>query len=397
MNPRKTKIQTNFEIETKFEKFEHENQASNRSYYRCLAHDLDVNEQAYQFTQSSLTELANTYDDLAVLLGHNTQDIGFGKTEAGIISENGMEMKFFILRDVTFGGTNSSDIITALDEGTINRVSIGFSIKEVTCSICGEDMWDWDKCQHVRGRTYQISQGDSFTKKTCIGMIQDSEGRELSLVYLGADRDAKVIAKLEALFEDGVVDETVLTNYKQSTQIEEDLPVSTNTEMQHENELLKAKNETLQAQLTNTERRIEDLESQAKALREDSAKTQTYKDEAELARQRAVDEFGVQYTAHKDGVTEEKCEEMKEAVKPLPLPDIYEQTDSWRKIADERFKAGRSSLPGTETDKTKAIQKRMTIKRLKLKIYCAVRFLSVYLNNHNNELGGIYHGDGTVW
>ena len=342
--------ETNFQTTTKVKKFEHENGASNREYYKCLAHDLEANDQAYQFTRASLTQLGNTYNDLSVLLGHNRQDIGFGKTETGVVDDNGMEVKFFILRDVTFGGTNSSDIITALDEGTINRVSIGLDIKEVTCSICNNNMWDWDKCQHTRGQTYRIPEGSSFVEKTCIGMIQDSEATELSLVYLGADRDARVIAKLEALHEDGIVDKQTLINYKKANKPQEAAPMETTEITQHENQLLKAKNETLQAQLTNTERRIEDLELQAKQLREDSAKTQIYKEEAEFARKRGLEDYAIEYVAHKDGITDEKRDEMVTFVSKLPLAELYEQVDTYRKLAKERFEAGRTSLEGTEID-----------------------------------------------
>ena len=55
-------------------------------------------------------------------------------------------------------------------------ISPNFRASRVTCSVCGEDVWDALACWHIPGVTYD--------GEVCTGLIQDARLMEVSLVRI---------------------------------------------------------------------------------------------------------------------------------------------------------------------------------------------------------------------
>ena len=89
--------------------------------------------------------------------------------------------------------------------------------------------------------------------------------------------------------------------------------------------------------------KITTLETENAELKAENAKVKWYKADAEFAREIALKEFRNQFVAHKDGVTDEDADKMRDAVGVLPLTEIYDKTETYRVLADARFEAQRQS------------------------------------------------------
>lgn len=83
----------------------------------------------------------------------------------------------------------NESLINSIEGGIVKEVSVGFGIKKLTCSICGEQLkrswWEPTKCKndHIKGKAYEGS--------TCIGLMEDpTDAYEFSFVAVPAQRGA---------------------------------------------------------------------------------------------------------------------------------------------------------------------------------------------------------------
>ena len=84
----------------------------------------------------------------------------------------------------------NKSLITDIEGGIVKEVSVGFSIRKLTCSICGEQLgyrnwYEPRKCKndHSKGLTYE--------GKTCIGLMEDpADAYEFSFVAVPSQRGA---------------------------------------------------------------------------------------------------------------------------------------------------------------------------------------------------------------
>ena len=88
-------------------------------------------------------------------------------------------------------------LIESVEGGITKEVSVGFSAKKLTCSICGEQLkrswWSPTKCKndHVKGETYD--------GKVCIGLMEEpTDAYEFSFVAVPAQRGAGASKGFEA-------------------------------------------------------------------------------------------------------------------------------------------------------------------------------------------------------
>lgn len=88
-------------------------------------------------------------------------------------------------------------LIESIEGGITKEVSVGFSIKKLTCSICGEQLkrswWEPTKCKndHVKGNSYD--------GKMCVGLMEDpTDAYEFSFVAVPAQRSAGTTKGFEA-------------------------------------------------------------------------------------------------------------------------------------------------------------------------------------------------------
>ena len=60
----------------------------------------------------------------------------------------------YIVRGKEKDGISTDSIIADIEDGTLFDVSIGFGFETGICSICGNNYYNYDECQHFRGREY---------------------------------------------------------------------------------------------------------------------------------------------------------------------------------------------------------------------------------------------------
>lgn len=78
----------------------------------------------------------------------------------------------------------NKDMIEQIEGGIKKEVSVGCSMKSLTCSVCGKDM-KTHACKHIKGKTYG--------KKLCHGILNDAaDAYEWSFVAVPAQKNAGV-------------------------------------------------------------------------------------------------------------------------------------------------------------------------------------------------------------
>jgi len=154
------------------------------------------------------TFMQNSCKGVGLLLSHNSGSLPVGRTfNAELIQEYDMETNnlctslygevYIALDRNTESGMSTTDIAKGIETGTIFDVSVGFSAKEQTCSICGGDIRSYSECPHNPGKDYSIDNedGTSCVKKCQVIVGEDGKGEllELSLVYAGACDRATIV------------------------------------------------------------------------------------------------------------------------------------------------------------------------------------------------------------
>lgn len=91
----------------------------------------------------------------------------------------------------------NESLITAIEGGIVKEVSVGFSIRKLTCSICREALkqswWNPTKCKndHIKGQTYDGT--------LCIGLMEDPlDAYEFSFVAVPSQRGAGATKAFES-------------------------------------------------------------------------------------------------------------------------------------------------------------------------------------------------------
>ena len=138
-----------------------------------------VNSQNGRFRTTDLPAMLQMMNGVALLVGHDTDKLPAGRFFGGVVtSENGVNYikpYFYLLKEIS----ETDDLVAGIKGGIYREGSIGFRFTQATCSICGNDMWDMRKCEHIPGAKYD--------GVLCFywydGVKYISEG---SIVYMGA-------------------------------------------------------------------------------------------------------------------------------------------------------------------------------------------------------------------
>lgn len=337
-------------------------QQDNRVGFRVLAHDYEVNSQFYQFLESGMIEMVNGFaEGKTVALNHNYDIMGWAKTIGGEALEDGGYVPFYVLRGRTFpsGYFGSSDeVIDALNDGVLEKVSVKIKILESECSICssGFDAYGFFRiCKgeggHVPGDSYVIGEGENKSVATCVQLIKSCEAMELSLVYDGANKNARVVNKMNALHESGMIGEAAYAQFQKSpifTQFQQggnpEPPQPTGeppmSAVQAELDLYKEKlsHKDTEVRALTAELALE--QDKVATLTKDNQRVDRYKQDAEFARGLILADLREQFTAHKEGVTDAEADDRVAKAKNAPLEDVFEDAQYFRCRADERFGVG---------------------------------------------------------
>ena len=134
---------------------------------------------------------------LPLLLAHNSRDLPSGQWYEARIESNGSDEELISKFYIPNGIKEYEDVRTRIDTGILDSVSIGFSAKTRECSICHNDIHDYENCPHIPGQKYEVKDpvsGASLGETTCYVLLDDVSASEGSLVYSGAVPAAKVIS-----------------------------------------------------------------------------------------------------------------------------------------------------------------------------------------------------------
>ena len=158
---------------------------------------IDTKPTAYntRFRTGALQQVADKInnDGLPLLLVHDSSKLPVGAWyEAKVNEKPAVLTKFYIPKEIR----EYEDIKTRVETEILDSVSIGFRANKHDCSICGNDIQDYENCPHIPGREYEIKDkesGASLGMETCYVMLDDIQASEASLVYSGAVPDAKIV------------------------------------------------------------------------------------------------------------------------------------------------------------------------------------------------------------
>lgn len=120
---------------------------------------------------------------VSLMLNHNwsqlgVQSIPIGKVFDGRIASSSQDGEStalyttqYILRDDSkVDGYSKNDIIKLIETGTLADTSVGWGTtrESYTCSICGNCIYDWRKCEHIPGRKYIVNEETNEVKECII-------------------------------------------------------------------------------------------------------------------------------------------------------------------------------------------------------------------------------------
>jgi len=155
------------------------------------------------YTHMTLGTLGNFQADakagVAFLPGHRHSDLPFGRSldaqlETALNPDRTrLTVDFYTMPGLTLNAVKTDDLIDGIRSGILKDVSIGFTSTEMTCDICGRDMWDWD-CPHVPGMKYEVKGSDNVMRIVqATFAVNDAHLSEVSSVYDGATPRAEIL------------------------------------------------------------------------------------------------------------------------------------------------------------------------------------------------------------
>ncbi len=136
-----------------------------------------------RFKAGALVDVASKIntDGLALLANHDSSRFPIGMWyKAKVSTDEQVVAEFYIPKEIS----EFADVSARIESGILDSVSIGFSAGVHDCSICGNDIQDYENCPHIPGRTY-----DNEIAYVELDGVKASEG---SLVYSGAVPNAKI-------------------------------------------------------------------------------------------------------------------------------------------------------------------------------------------------------------
>jgi hypothetical protein len=157
---------------------------------------IDTKPTAYntRFRPNALQQVSDKInsDGLPLLLVHDSSKLPVGAWYEAKVEDEAVFTKFYVPKEIK----EYEDITTRIDTNILDSVSIGFNAGKHDCSICGNDIQDYEACPHIPGKTYEVKDpvsGSSLGEETCFVMLDDINASEASLVYSGAVPAAKIV------------------------------------------------------------------------------------------------------------------------------------------------------------------------------------------------------------
>lgn len=139
-----------------------------------------------------------------------------GRSVSGRISKNGnmsdLQVKMYCVTTRPDGTPleDGKDLADRYNTGAAYAVSAGVTVGFYQCSICGNDIRDWQNCDHFPGETYQVNEKPKLCTALMTGHdIQDGAAMdcgcyEASAVTAGGVRRASVLSETFGKYDKGV-------------------------------------------------------------------------------------------------------------------------------------------------------------------------------------------------
>lgn len=159
--------------------------------------DNDVDRDYERFTLSSLKELEKLFVGKTGIIDHNPTAknqkarVISCRVEAvpGKKTAVGDDLYRLVARAYIRRTEGNAELIEAIEAGIVKEVSVGCSIGQTICSVCGRELRS-PSCEHVKGRTYNGN--------LCFGELCDPrDAYEFSFVAVPAQRSAGVIKSVK--------------------------------------------------------------------------------------------------------------------------------------------------------------------------------------------------------
>lgn len=149
-----------------------------------------------RFRDEDLDTFFNSFSSQPFLRNHNTYSI---ESRDGTIANSARQDGTDLIQDINL--TTSRGLLSFI-EGQIDRFSIGWYWSAITCSVCGNDWYDWRNCSHWPGRTYEIKgDDDKLHEVLCEVIFENPRGKETSAVNVPAVSDTGLLAALHTYAE----------------------------------------------------------------------------------------------------------------------------------------------------------------------------------------------------
>jgi len=285
-----------------------------------VANAVNVTSYYTRFTRRTLEAFEQSINEKGVAMGvmHQNQ-LPPGRLYSGKVSGAKLKSKFYCLRDMQINSTvgamgiassntiSTNDMERMIDAGTLFDVSVGFQAdrERYICNICKNSIVDFEKCQHMPGKTYD--------KQKCIAIIDDTEAtlHEVSPVMAGALPGAEVhtYAHKKEWNEDTLKNNT---NIQYLTyQLEEDVDMN---ELEEVKEQLSLAEETI----AEKDREIAGLDETISLLKETLDSTSTENVEAIANAHKKIEELNA------------KCTELEAMAKIGKHYDAYVESEIMR-------------------------------------------------------------------
>lgn len=161
--------------------------------------DNEVDRDFERFSLEALWELCELFPGRTGICDHNMSSknqmarifktwLEENKSKKTSVGENytALRAKAYMLRT-----KENEELISQIEGGIKKEVSIGCSMKSLTCSICGKDMKSHE-CKHTKGKRYG--------KKLCHGILSNAnDAYEWSFVAVPAQKNAGVTKAFTAI------------------------------------------------------------------------------------------------------------------------------------------------------------------------------------------------------
>jgi hypothetical protein len=184
----------------------------NRHGYRGTISSTSMNQQAFHISLETLRNIRDQANaGVPIHFNHETHQFQGGMTTSATLNGEKVNAEFYIIAGLN--DINSDDIITRMDDGAVNSLSLGFMGGKYKCELCREQMTPYHDRSGMKLRTaWRDDNGHVLGRMTKEGkreMVVTAEVKgkvnltELSVVGTGADPSAKIIKKLQSDLNSG--------------------------------------------------------------------------------------------------------------------------------------------------------------------------------------------------